>query len=79
MQQSQINNCVNTLKLAIIDLLASSGPLSNSEIAEKLNLHTSHQGAQKDYLTYSLLGELMLEGKIQKKKEGKRNVKYELV
>jgi hypothetical protein len=46
--------------------------LTNSEIAEKLKLKSSHKNAQYDYLTYSLLGNLMKEELIKKIKLGRR-------
>ena len=51
---------------AIIALLSNHNGLKNSEIAEHLDLHSSHEGGQKDYLTYSILGILMENGKVEK-------------
>lgn len=49
--------------------------LSNSEIARALGLESSHENKQKDYLTYSVIGNLMEKGIIKKVKEG-RKVRY---
>lgn len=54
------------LKSAILDFLEVHPGSLNSEIARGLNLESSHNGNQQDYLTYSILGELMKEGKIIK-------------
>ncbi|MDR2110542.1 MAG: hypothetical protein LBP32_04470 [Spirochaetaceae bacterium] len=48
--------------------------LKNSEIAQKLELKSSHENAQHDYLTYSLLGNLMEDRLIKKIKSGRRVV-----
>jgi len=40
--------------------------LTNSEIAQKLELKSSHDNAQHDYLTYSLLGNMMKDGQVKK-------------
>lgn len=50
--------------------------LSNSEIASNLNLKSSHEGSQTNYLTYSVLGNLMSKNMISKRKFGARNVKF---
>ena len=51
---------------AVIALLSNHDGLTNSEIAEHLDLHSSHEGGQKNYLTYSILGILMENGKVEK-------------
>lgn len=51
---------------AVIALLSIHDGLTNTQIAEELNLHSSHEGGQKDYLTYSILGILMENGKVEK-------------
>ena len=47
-------------------------------IVDKLSLSNSHDGGQKNYLTYSILGNLMEAGKVFKDKSGTRP-KYELL
>lgn len=54
------------MEKAVIALLSNHDGLRNSEIAEDLNLHSSHNGRQKDYLTYSILGILMEKGMVEK-------------
>ena len=56
---------------AIIALLGNHNGLKNSEIAEKLDLRSSHEGGQKNYLTYSILGILMEKGIVKKIKSDK--------
>ena len=40
--------------------------LRNIEIADSLGLHSSSQGKQRNYLTYSILGNLIEHGKVVK-------------
>ena len=52
---------------AILRLLdANSQGLRNIEIADSLGLRSSSQGNQRNYLTYSILGNLIEEGKVVK-------------
>jgi len=51
--------------------------LTNFEIANKLGLESSHENAQRNYLTYSLLGNMMEDG-IIKKTRTKNKVLYVL-
>lgn len=50
--------------------------LSNSEIAYELNLESSHEGHQSNYLTYSVLGNIMARGIVSKVKYGPKSVKF---
>ena len=65
----QINSCsalkilYETIKELLI--LYPNG-LTNSEIAQKLELKSSHDKAQHYYLTYSLLGNMMKDGLVKK-------------
>ena len=74
-------NCQDALKVlyeAIVELLKKfPGGLSNTEITNELGLQSSQDGAQKDYLAYSLLGNLMKDN-IVKKIKVEKNVKYKL-
>lgn len=64
------------IKNTILKLLMSeTDGLTNSQIARILGLESSHEGNQKDYLTYSVLGILMSEGKVKKLRDG-RTVLY---
>jgi hypothetical protein len=46
--------------------------LRNAEIAEALNLRSDFRGRQKDYLTYSVLGGLIDQGRVAWNQETKR-------
>lgn len=53
------------LKTAILELAkANMAGITNSDAASLLGLRSDYRGKQKDYLSYSLLGLLMREGKI---------------
>lgn len=55
------------LKEAIVEVArANVEGVSNAELAETLGLRSSHEGKQKDYLTYSLIGLLLSDGAIEK-------------
>jgi hypothetical protein len=53
------------LKAAVIEM-AKANPtgVTNSDLASLLGLRSDYKGRQKDYLTYSVLGLLLREGKI---------------
>jgi hypothetical protein len=56
------------LKSAIFNFIKSNpNGVTNSDIASLLGLRSDHAGKQKDYLTYSVLGLLMRENKVQKR------------
>lgn len=64
---------------SIIELLSYNAEgLTNAEIVEYLGLQSEHQGRQKNYLTYSVLGNLMKDNKVIKYKKGNR-VLYKLI
>jgi len=64
----QAQRGLRLLKEAILGVLADkSGGLRNSEIANILNIRSDYQGNQKDYLSWSVLGLLMNEGKVKRK------------
>lgn len=62
------SEALEKMEKAILALLNNHNGLTNTEIAEELSLHSSHEGGQKDYLTYSVLGNLMNEGKVEKQR-----------
>jgi predicted transcriptional regulator with HTH domain len=67
----QINSrsAIEILYKTILELLKMyPNGLTNSEIARKLELESSHENAQHDYLSYSLLGNMMKGGLIKKMK-----------
>lgn len=64
---------------SIIELLSYNiEGLTNAEIVEYLGLQSEHQARQKNYLTYSVLGNLMKDNKVIKYKKGNR-VLYKLI
>ena len=53
------------IKSAILEVLQHHpGGLRNSELADALGLRSDINGRQKDYLTYSVLGILLAEGRV---------------
>jgi uncharacterized protein len=63
------------LKEAIVLLLAANPEgLRNFEIASALDIRSDHNGRQKDYLSFSILGLLMKSGEVAKT----RNRRYKL-
>jgi uncharacterized protein len=55
------------LKTAILELArANPGGISNSDAASLLGLRSDYRGRQKDYLSYSVLGLLLREGKVKR-------------
>ena len=56
------------LKAAILEL-AKANPegISNSDAASLLGLRSDYRGRQKDYLSYSVLGLLLREGKVKRR------------
>ena len=64
----QAQQGLNLLKEAILGILAQkSDGLRNAEIAEILEIHSDYQGSQKDYLSWSVIGLLLNEGKVVRK------------
>ena len=66
------------LKSAVMEL-AKSNPegIKNSDAAKYLGLQSDYGGGSKDYLSYSILGVLMKEGKIERKEKKKHVAKSE--
>jgi len=66
------------LKESIIEKVASlPDGVGNSEIARLLQLESDFQGKQRNYLTWSVIGLLVNEGRLVQEKRG-RNVFYKL-
>ena len=64
----QAQQGLELLKEAILGILAQkSDGLRNAEIAELLEIRSDYQGEQKDFLSWSVLGLLLNEGKVVKK------------
>lgn len=58
------------LKTAILELAkANPSGITNSDAASLLGLRSDYRGKQKDYLSYSVLGLLMREGKVVRETE----------
>jgi uncharacterized protein len=59
------------IKEALLDHLeAHKEGLRNADLARDLGLESDHEGQQKDYLTYSILGLLLKECQVDKVKRG---------
>jgi hypothetical protein len=66
----QAQKGIELLNNSILDLLKTfPNGLSNFEISTKLGIHSEHNGGQKNYLAYSLLGNLIKDKKIEKLSE----------
>ena len=69
---------INLLKDALAEF-AEANPqgITNSDAAHYLGLQSDNDGKQQDYLTYSILGILLKEGRVISVKEGnRRKYKY---
>lgn len=66
---------IKKLEHSITRLLSDhTDGLTNAEIAEMLGLCSSHNGQQKNYLTYSILGNMMEAGIVKKIKVGSKAI-----
>jgi hypothetical protein len=58
------------VKIAVLELAkANPGGIKNSDAASILGLRSDYRGKQKDYLSYSVLGLLMREGRVSREPE----------
>lgn len=66
---------LSLLKEAVLEL-AQANPegISNADAASVLGLRSDYRGKQKDYLSYSILGILLGEGKIRRIERTRRHV-----
>lgn len=63
------------LKDAVLELAkANPSGISNSETASLLGLRSDYGGGSKDYLSYSLLGLLMREGKLARSASNRKHI-----
>lgn len=63
------------LKEAVLEFAkANPGGISNSDAASLLGLRSDYGGGSKDYLSYSVLGILMREGKLERTKSSKKHI-----
>ena len=66
------------IKSAIMELAkANPSGIKNSDAAKYLGLQSDYGGGSKDYLSYSVLGILMKEGKMVRNEKKKHVAKYE--
>ena len=58
---------LSMLKESVLEFSQANPPgVTNSEVVKALGLHSDYAGGSKDYLTWSLLGLLMREGKVSR-------------
>jgi hypothetical protein len=68
---------VALLKEAILETLALHPKgIGNSDLARMLDLESDFEGSQKNYLSWSVLGLLVNEGKVKYKKVGARKLYF---
>lgn len=68
-EQAQLG--LEFLKAAILKLAkANPDGITNSDAASLLGLRSDYRGGQKDYLSYSVLGLLLREGKVKRRDSG---------
>lgn len=68
---------VALLKEAILETLAHHPTgIGNSDLARMLNLESDFEGSQKNYLSWSVIGLLVNEGKVKYKKVGARKLYF---
>ena len=78
-ERKQAEAGLKQIQEAIVTLLKRRPDgLRNAEVAETLNLRSDFRGRQKDYLTYSVLGGLMRQGRVAWNKETKRFTAHQL-
>jgi len=66
---------LNLLKDAVFEMVrANSAGVSNAEVASLLGLRSDYGGGSKDYLSFSVLGLLMREGKVVRRKPSKKHI-----
>ena len=72
-EKSQLG--LSLLKDAVLEFAkANPGGVTNSDTASLLGLRSDYGGGSKDYLSYSVLGLLMREGKIERLDKIKRHI-----
>lgn len=66
---------LNLMKEAVLELAkANPNGISNADAASLLGLRSDYGGGSKDYLSYSVLGILMREGKLARSTTSKKHV-----
>ncbi|WP_191861077.1 hypothetical protein [Hanstruepera ponticola] len=70
-------HAVSLLKEAILEVINQHPEgVGNSDIARSLNLESDFEGSQKNYLSWSIIGLLVNEGKVKYKKIGQRKLYF---
>jgi len=68
---------VALLKEAIIDTIKlHPNGIGNSDLARKLQIESDFEGAQKNYLSWSIIGMLVNEGKVKYSKDGLKKLYF---
>ncbi|MFY0712773.1 hypothetical protein J1D01_03785 [Seonamhaeicola sp. NFXS20] len=68
---------VSLLKEAILEVIKQHPEgIGNSDIARSLHLESDFEGSQKNYLSWSIIGLLVNEGKVKYKKIGSRKLYF---
>ena len=68
---------VSLLKDAVIETIRQNpSGIGNSDIARLLQLESDFEGSQKNYLSWSVIGLLVNEGKVKYKKVGSRKLYF---
>jgi hypothetical protein len=66
---------LSLLKEAVLELArANPGGVSNSDTASLLGLRSDYGGGSKDYLSYSVIGLLMRDGKLERDSTSKKHI-----
>ena len=66
---------LSLLKEAVMELAkANAKGISNSDTASLLGLRSDYGGGSKDYLSYSVIGILMREGKLEREPSSKKHI-----
>jgi hypothetical protein len=64
---------LSLLKDAVLELAqANARGVTNSDVCHALGLHSNYSGGSKDYLSWSILGLLMKDGKLKRENSGGR-------
>ena len=68
---------LSLLKEAILETLKQNpNGIGNSDIARQLKLESDFEGSQKNYLSWSVIGLLVNEGKVKYKKVGSKKLYF---
>jgi hypothetical protein len=64
---------LSLMKEAVLELAqANEKGVTNSDVCHSLGLHSNYSGGSKDYLSWSVLGLLMKEGRVKRENSGGR-------